>query len=151
MNPCVPIDYSNVADAVAALCPQMAEVAEASSSKQKLYHENEEVEGGEKKLPTMTIWLRRQEHRLQETLLLQAGVHAKVTLETMTTTAHQKRRQPALASLLLQTRRRNKPLIHIASGHVTLRRIRLGHYCGGFNLCTLYTSRSSLLRQPLFR
>jgi hypothetical protein len=112
MNPCVPIDYSHVADAVAAVC--------APASKE-----------GEELPATMTIWLRPQEHRLQESLLLQAS--NKVTLETMTTT-QKKRRQPH-ASLLLQTRRRNKPLIHIASGHVTLRRVRLGHYCGGFNLC----------------
>lgn len=113
-NPCVPIDYSHVADAVAALGPPRTE-----------------AEGDE--MPTMTIWLRPQEHRLQESLLLQAG-HAKVTLETMTTTTTHKKRRP-LASLLLQTRRRNKPLLHIAAGHVTLRRIRLGHYCGGLNLC----------------
>ena len=120
-NPCVPTDYSNLADAVAAICPSRSD-------------ESNRHWGGE--TATMTIWLRPQEHRLQESLLIEAS-RANVTLETMTmtTTSTQKKRRQPLASLLLQTRRRNKPLIHVGSGHVTLRKLRLGHYCGGFNLC----------------
>ena len=100
-------------------------------------------------LPSRTIWLRPQEHRLHESLILQA-TEANITLETMKTsmddpTGTSKRRHP-LASLLLQTRRRNKPLLHIAAGQVTLRRLRLGHYCGGFNL---WNGNAAVQIQPL--
>lgn len=115
LNPCVPVDYSSISQAVVAV-----------SSKRSVT-----VSGRREDLPSRTVWLRPQEHRLQESLMIEA-LEANVTLETMSTTK-KKRRQP-FASLLLQTRRRNKPLIHIAAGHVTLRKLRLGHYCGGFNL-----------------
>ena len=128
MNPCVPVDYSNITEAVAAIAP--------------ISTNNQSIKRGSN-LPSRTIWLRPQEHRLGESLILQA-VEANLTVETMMTT-NKKRRQP-LASLLLQTRRRNKPLIHITAGHVTLRKVRLGHYCGGFNL---WNGNAAVQIQPL--
>ena len=101
------------------------------------------VQPGE--LPSRTIWLRPQEHRLHESLVIEA-VEANITLETMKTTMDISRRHHPLASLLLQTRRRNKPLLHIAAGNVTLRRLRLGHYCGGFNL---WNGNAAVQIQPL--
>lgn len=133
LNPCVPTDYTNINDAVAVVCPSA--VSDSPSNNYR-YAKKED-------LPARTIWLRPQEHRLQESLMVQA-IDANVTLETMTTTK-KKRRQP-LASLLLQTRRRNKPLLHVAAGHVTLRKLRLGHYCGGFNL---WNGNAAVQIQPI--
>ena len=137
MNPAVPTDYATVANAIAAVAP-----AGKGKSTNK-----EPAE-----LPSITIWLRPQEHRLHESLIIQA-TEANITLETMKTSmddptsssSTSKRRHP-LASLLLQTRRRNKPLLHIAAGQVTLRRLRLGHYCGGFNL---WNGNAAVQIQPL--
>ncbi|CAB9512307.1 expressed unknown protein [Seminavis robusta] len=138
-NPCVPTDYSNLADAVAAICPSRNEILDDDDD----MDDDLSYNGKRLDLPTRTIWLRPQEHRLQESLLLDTR-HANVTLETMRTTT--KKKQRPLASLLLQTRRRNKPLIHIAAGHVTLRKLRLGHYCGGFNL---WNGNAAVQIQPI--
>jgi len=132
MNPAVPTDYSTVSKAVDAI---------------------RDIPVDDKKT-AVTIWLRPQEHRVKESLILQMD-QAHVTLETMQTTmditaemsrSQRKRRLQPLASLLLQTRRRNKPLIHVAAGQVTLRRLRLGHYCGGFNL---WNGNAAVQVQPL--
>lgn len=162
MNPAVPTDYGSVAHALAAVAPPAAAMPRKPDQ-----HRNSGEEGeDEQKLPSRTIWLRPQEHRLHESLVVQA-VEANITLETMRTTMDhpnnnndnndstmthgsssikkRRQRQP-LASLLLQTRRRNKPLLHIAAGQVTLRRLRLGHYCGGFNL---WNGNSAIQIQPL--
>ena len=99
--------------------------------------------------PTRTIWLRAQEHRVSEPLLVQA-IETNIAMETQQTTKRQRgRRRPLVspqASLLLQTRRRNKPLVHVAAGHVTLKNLRLGHYCGGFNL---WCGNSCVQVQPI--
>lgn len=135
LNPAVPTDYATVANALTAVTSTVT----VTTTK------NQTAE-----LPSHTIWLRPQEHRLQESLVIEA-VEANITLETMKpsmddpTNASTGRRHP-LASLLLQTRRRNKPLVHIATGKVTLRRLRLGHYCGGFNL---WNGNAAVQIQPL--
>jgi len=130
---------------VAAVCP-----TPLTDDQQK--NNTDDAIGGAKK-NNIVIWLRPQEHRLSEPLILQAveGVNS-ITLQTMHTTKAsrrfpgRRRFQQPLASLLLQTRRRNKPLLQIASGKVFLRKIRLGHYCSGFNL---WNGNAAVQVQPL--
>ena len=146
----MPTDYPSLAKAVKAVS-----LANASSGKSETLAREE----GEEELPSRTIWLRPQEHRLHESLVVQA-TEVNITLETMRITMDnpnsdngsssssssiKKRRHP-LASILLQTRRRNKPLLHIAAGQVTLRRLRLGHYCGGYNL---WNGNAAVQIQPI--
>jgi hypothetical protein len=128
LNPCVPVDYPTLPAALEATCPQKAASARERKSED---------------LPSRTIWLRSQEHRLEEVLVVEA-VQANITLETMQTTPKKRRQSQAL--LVFQTRRRNKPLVHIAAGHVTLRNLKLNHYCGGFNL---WNGNAAVQIQPI--